>query len=91
MTVPEAHNPAECKEIFERLSEYIDGELTPEERLKLEEHICGCPSCLKFIESLKKTVDLCRELGAGRPAPPLPDEFKKSLLEICRQALKKDQ
>ncbi len=91
MNAPNAHNTAECREIFERLSEYLDGELSPEARRKLEEHICGCAPCLEFIESLQKTVDLCRELGAGSPAPPLPDEFKKNLLEICRQALKKDK
>ncbi len=52
-----------CREIFERLSEYIDGELDAKLCECLDEHLQDCEPCLRFIATLRKTVELCRESG----------------------------
>ena len=48
-----------CKEIFALLSEYLDMELTPDSCLELESHLEGCPPCIDFLESLRKSINLC--------------------------------
>jgi len=57
-----------CKEILEKLSEYIDGELDPKICQDLEQHMKDCNPCLLFIDSLKKTITLYKYASAE----PLP-------------------
>jgi anti-sigma factor (TIGR02949 family) len=35
----------ECEEVSNRLWEYLDKELEPEEARSVREHVHGCPSC----------------------------------------------
>jgi anti-sigma factor RsiW len=79
--------PGECADLFARLSEYLDGELSPEARRAMEQHICDCPPCIEFIESLRRTIDLCHHLEpAGSPAP-VSGEAKRELLSVLQRAL----
>ena len=50
-----------CKDSVELLLEYLDGELTPELREKLEEHLGGCSPCEDFLKSYRATPGLCRK------------------------------
>lgn len=54
-----------CKEIFALLSEHLDAELPQASCEEIEKHLAGCPPCLEFLESLKRTVGLCRGYNAG--------------------------
>lgn len=47
---------AECREIFARLSEYLDAELPDAVCADLERHLDDCPPCQRFLESLRRTV-----------------------------------
>lgn len=55
----------------ERLSAYLDGELTSAERSTIEAHLSGCDECQRELAALRKTRDLLRAL----PAPALPRAF----------------
>ncbi len=48
----------ECKEMLEKLSEYIDGDLDPKLCEDLEKHMTDCNPCLIFVNTLKKTISL---------------------------------
>ena len=55
----ELHERTEkCKEVFSLLSEYLNLELPPDACQEIEAHLAGCPPCIEFAESLRKTVDL---------------------------------
>ncbi len=58
-----------CRELFERLSEYVDGELPQEICEQIRRHIEGCEPCEAFAKTLKKTADLCHRLPS-KPIPP---------------------
>ena len=64
-----------CRELFERLSEFVDGELPPEICEEIQRHMDGCSPCVAFANTLKKTADLCRRL----PARPMPAEVADNL------------
>ena len=49
------------------MSDYLDGDLRPDERARLEEHVHWCPECRRMLESLRRTVKGLMELR--RPAP----------------------
>jgi len=68
----------DCARIFELLSEYLDQELAPNSCEQLENHLHGCPECVEFVHSLKRSMALCRQFGSCRaPAPIAPDAMAK--------------
>jgi anti-sigma factor RsiW len=79
--------PAECADLFARLSEYLDGELSPEARRAMEQHICDCPPCIEFIASLRRTVDLCHHFEPAETPTPVSGEAKRELLSALQRAL----
>ena len=57
-------------EWIDRLSEYLDGELTDEERHAMESHLAGCARCTATLDELRQIVDRARSIG---PRPPHAD------------------
>jgi predicted anti-sigma-YlaC factor YlaD len=82
-----AHDPEECKRIFALLSEYLDLELPPDACEHIEEHLRGCPPCVDFAESLRKTVDLCRQYTPETMPPPLSKSAQGELWSAWRKAV----
>lgn len=79
----EPHERTEkCKEVCSLLSEYLSLELPPDARHAIEAHIAGCAPCIEFAESLRKTVELCRQLPAGR-ATGAPGGKRASTTRRC--------
>jgi anti-sigma factor RsiW len=55
----------------ERLSEYLDGELAPEERRELEGHLAQCAACQATLEELRAVVARAAALEDRPPATDL--------------------
>jgi anti-sigma factor RsiW len=54
----------------DRLSEYVDGELTPAERTALEAHLAACGACRQTLEELRRVVARAQALD---DQPPVAD------------------
>jgi anti-sigma factor RsiW len=52
----------------DRLSEYIDDELTPAERTALESHLLACRACVDTIADLREIAARARQLPGRPPA-----------------------
>jgi RNA polymerase sigma-70 factor (ECF subfamily) len=78
---------SECKDLFAMLSEYLDHELPDSICHEIDAHISSCPPCVQFVESLRKTVSLCRSLDPGAPSGPLQREAREELLACYRRML----
>lgn len=74
-----------CRELFERLSEYVDGELSQEICEEIQRHMEGCEPCAAFAKTLKKTAELCRRL----PSRPIPPEVAADLRGVLVTHLSK--
>ncbi len=70
-----------CREMFARLSEYMDGELDPEICSSIDDHMEDCPPCRAFLESLRRTVSLSREL----PKLEIPEEMVRELVDAYKK------
>ncbi len=81
------HDHGACKELFAELSAYLDGEMTSEDRRELEQHLCGCPPCVEFVQSLRRTVDLCHHYEPEAAPGPLAPAARERLLAACRKML----
>ena len=66
-----------CRELFARLSEYLDGDLDEALCSETETHLEDCPPCRDFLESLRRTVALLDRL----PAEPVPEDVRREVRE----------
>ncbi len=71
-------NHKHCLEMFEKLSEYIDGELDQVTCAEIKKHADDCVACFSCLETLKRTVALCKNVEDK----PIPQEFSRKLKEI---------
>jgi RNA polymerase sigma-70 factor (ECF subfamily) len=76
-----------CKEIFAILSEYLDKELPPDSCRELESHLEGCPPCIDFLESLRKSIKLCRECSPTELPKPLSKDARRQLQAVYNRML----
>lgn len=71
-----------CQKNFEKISEYLDGELGPEECRQIERHLDDCPECRNCLQALRKTIELCRRSAQNE----VPQEMRmrlRSKLKEC--------
>jgi anti-sigma factor (TIGR02949 family) len=45
-----------CKKVIANLSNYLDGEVAPEMRQKIEKHLRGCHRCSAVYDSTRKML-----------------------------------
>lgn len=86
------HGPADasCREVFERLSEYLDGELTPADCAHIEEHIRDCAPCVAFLDSLKGCIRASHGLRAEQEtSQPLPADVREKLRAAWQAAVQR--
>jgi anti-sigma factor RsiW len=58
---------ARCRALFEELSRYLDGELTPARCRTIERHIGNCVCCGTMAARLRLTLAACRAERQRRP------------------------
>jgi len=58
-----------CNDIENRISGYLDGELSDREMKQFEEHIASCPKCAGLISEMESLDNILHEMEE-----PLPDE-----------------
>ncbi len=66
---------ASCREVTNRTSDLIDGELDLMSRLKVRLHLLACRNCRRFVRQMRATVGL---LGSGinnEAPPPASDDL----------------
>ena len=67
MTVEREVAGMRCGQVLERLSEYLDDELSAAERQRIEAHLRGCDLCERFGGEMAELVTLLRrQLAADR-------------------------
>lgn len=57
--------PAECRELFANLSEYLDARVEPGTCEQMRAHIERCPACVAFLKDLRAAIDRCRSFDVG--------------------------
>ena len=55
------------REWADRLSDYIDDELAPEERQAVEAHVASCIECARLLDDLRANVDRAKTLPSTMP------------------------
>lgn len=60
-----------CGRFRERLTDYIEGALSPGEERAMGEHVLACPVCHELLNEVRNAIRACRELPLAAPPPGL--------------------
>ncbi len=72
----------DCSEVLDRVYEYLDGEMTHEDVVRVRQHLEECGPCLREHELDRMLKALVRRSCGGEPAPE--DLRRRILLEITQ-------
>ena len=71
----ECHDHPCCVEMLEKLSEFLDDELDTMTCEDIKHHAGECIACKVCIETLKRTIELCKSVETR----PVPEAFSMRL------------
>lgn len=78
-----------CERFRATLDQYIDSELSEEERMAMEEHTLGCDDCAELLNQALTTATLCAELNEGLSVPlDCQAAWRRAVREEAAQARK---
>jgi len=58
-----------CQEIVEIVTEYLEGTLLPEDRVRFEQHLLTCDLCVMYLDQMRETIRIAGKLTEEALAP----------------------
>jgi anti-sigma factor RsiW len=55
-----------CQELVELVTDYVEGALGEQSRADFEAHLSTCPDCRAYVEQMRLTIRVVRELAYRR-------------------------
>ena len=74
-----------CRQVVDKISEYLDGELDPELVQELERHLEHCEDCRIVVDTTHKTVEI---FYRTEPAA-LPEDVRERLNQMFTERFHK--
>jgi anti-sigma factor RsiW len=69
-----------CRELVKVITDYLEGRMAADDRLRFEAHLEECPYCVNYLEQMRATVEALGQLGEDTIAP----ESRREVLEAFR-------
>jgi anti-sigma factor RsiW len=74
----QGHDPLVCREFVELVTDYLEGTLSPEERIRFEAHLAECDACPGYLEDMRRLVGSLHEL----PDPATREALLRAFREL---------
>jgi anti-sigma factor (TIGR02949 family) len=70
----------DCRDVVEVVTDYLEGEMAPDDRRRFDRHLALCEGCQDYLEQMRTVIRL-----AGRPTvEAVPPETMAGLLRAFR-------
>ena len=69
-----------CQEIVEIVTEYLEGTLPAQDRVRFEQHLLACDGCGQYLEQIRETIRIAGKLTEEALAP----QQKEALMAAFR-------
>lgn len=69
-----------CQELVELVTDYLEGGLPEDSRLRFENHLSRCDPCTVYLEQMRQTISLLGHL----PQEAVSPQAETALLEAFR-------
>ena len=66
-----------CKELVELVTEYLEGTLQEDVRMRMERHLSGCDGCTTYLEQMRQTIRLTGQVQEETLTPQQRDDLLK--------------
>ena len=63
-----------CQELTEVLTDYLEGVMAAEDRLRLEEHLAICEGCGNYVTQMRQTIQTLHELRPEHVEATVPED-----------------
>jgi len=75
------HDPLVCREFVELVTDYLEGALPQDERVRFEAHLAECDGCTGYLEDMRRLAGSLQEA----PEPPPDPATREALLRAFRE------
>ena len=72
-----------CRQLADKLSAYLDGELQEKDAKEVMKHLEECECCRHCVETLKLTRDTVRKMSKPEMPKDMKDRLKSCLRKNC--------
>ena len=69
-----------CKELVEVITDYLEGRMAADDRLRFETHLEECPYCVHYLEQVRATVEALGQL----PEETITPDSRREVLAAFR-------
>jgi anti-sigma factor RsiW len=73
-----------CIEFVDEVTEWMEGGLTDDHRLLLEEHLSICPHCTRYLDQLRAALALLHDADEVLSESP-PESAREELMAAFRE------
>jgi mycothiol system anti-sigma-R factor len=73
----------DCKQVADKIYQYLDGSLTDEELMGIKEHLDVCHECEHEREVIQMILDKLNRFTEELPSPGLKDKVMKQINRIA--------
>jgi anti-sigma factor RsiW len=70
-----------CRDVVELITDYLEGSMPSEQRLRFEQHLAFCFSCVEYLDQMRQTI---RAMGAIKE-DDLDPELRDAMLRVFRE------
>jgi anti-sigma factor RsiW len=74
-----------CRELMERLTEFLDGAMTPDQEEHVRAHLAQCDGCTEAVAQFRTTISVVGSL-AEADVEALEPALREDLLAAFRQS-----
>ena len=75
-----AQEDMSCKELVELVTDYLEGVLPPQDRIRFEDHLKKCPGCETYLDQMRHIVRTLGKLNEDS----VPAAARETLLATFR-------
>jgi predicted anti-sigma-YlaC factor YlaD len=74
-----------CRALVELLTDYLEGSITPELRVRIDAHLATCGGCANALEQLRDTIRVTGTIAEDR-LPPEQSEAMRAVFRAWERA-----
>lgn len=75
-----------CTEFLKELTDYLDGKITDNLRMELDEHLHWCHECHVVMNTTKKTIEIYRDNELYELPENLRTRLHDAIMTKCRHS-----
>lgn len=75
-----------CKEFLQELTDYLDGKISENLKIELDEHLHWCHECHVVMNTTKKTIEIYRDNELYELPEGLRNRLHDAIMTKCRHS-----